>query len=71
MSHNTAAAPTRVTPTSLIDEVMGVFMRGENALFADLARTAWQPQATLASLAGSLAASPLPDRDAADQRDAA
>lgn len=70
MSHDTTAAPTRVTPTSLIDEVMGVFMRGENALFADLARTAWQPQATLASLTGSLASSPLPDRDVA-QRDAA
>lgn len=58
---------TQVTPTSLIDEVLGVLARGEPALFADLAKTAWHPQATLASLAGSLPARPT----FADQRDAA
>ena len=57
----------RITPTSLIDEVIGVLARGEASLFTDLAHAAWQPQATLASLAGSLPG----DRDLADQRDAA
>lgn len=52
-----SASPARiqVTPTSLIDEVMGVLARGESALFADLAQAAWGPQATLGSLTGSLA----------------
>lgn len=45
-----------LTPTTLIDEVMGVLARGETALFADLAQAAWQPQTTLAALTGSLAA---------------
>lgn len=58
---------TPVTPTSLIDEVLDVLARGEAARFADLARTAWQPQATLASLAGSLPTG----SSLADQRDAA
>lgn len=66
MSHP-ATVPTHVTPTSLIDEVMGVLMRGERALFADLAQAAWPPQATLGSLAGSL----LPERGGCEQRDAA
>jgi hypothetical protein len=43
-----------ITPTSLLDEVMDVFQRGESALFADLARATWSPQATLATLTGSL-----------------
>lgn len=57
----------RVTPTSLIDEVIGVLARGETAPFADLAHAAWQPQATLGSLAGSSPTS----RILADSRDAA
>jgi hypothetical protein len=48
--------PTRrpLTPTSLIDEVMSIFARGEYALFADSARATWSPQTTLATLTGSL-----------------
>jgi hypothetical protein len=66
MSRITTATPP-LTPTSLIDEVMGVLARGEAALFADLAQAAWQPQATLASLAGSGCQA----QNAAAQRDAA
>ena len=58
---------TQVTPTRLIDEVLGVLARGEPALFADLAKAAWHPQATLASLAGSLPVGPR----VAEQRDPA
>lgn len=66
MPHTTTAR-SNLTPASLIDEVMGVLARGESALFADLANAAWQPQATLASLAGS-----LPGRDqSSTQRDVA
>ena len=60
-------AKTRVTPTSLIDEVMDVLARGETALYADLAEVAWQSHATLASLTCSLPTG----RNGSDQRDAA
>jgi hypothetical protein len=53
MSHR-PLADRAVTATSLLDEVMDTFQRGESALFADLARATWSPQATLASLTGSL-----------------
>ena len=68
MSHQTAhqaAHQPGVTPTSIIDEVMGLFQRGEDALFAELAQATWGPQATLAALAGSAR------RDSAATRDAA
>jgi len=47
-------APTAVTPTSLIDEMMDHFQRGEASLFADLARATWGPQTRLAAITGSL-----------------
>ena len=49
----------------IFELVMDVLARGETALFADLAQAAWQPQATLGMLTGSL------PRDASCRRDAA
>lgn len=46
--NNADRAPTA---TGLIEEVIDIFQRGENALFADLAHMTWTPQATLAVLA--------------------
>jgi hypothetical protein len=63
MSLNIPARPP-LTPTSLIDEVMSIFARGEKALFRDLAEATWSPQATLATLTGSSCESPLaPEED--------
>lgn len=61
----TPAAPDPVTATSLIDDIMGVLMRGERSLFDELACTVWDPAATLAALAGSGR-----DRDARPARNA-
>jgi hypothetical protein len=44
----------RLTPTSLIDEVMSIFARSEDALLPDSARATWPPRTTLATLTGSL-----------------
>ena len=53
MSH-TATPEPRITQISLLDEVMTILGRGENALFDDLARATWDQHATLADLTGTV-----------------
>jgi hypothetical protein len=42
-----------LTPTTLLDEVMSIFARGKDELFADLARSTFRPDDALAALTGT------------------
>jgi len=60
-------SPPRLTPTTLLDDVMSFLQRGDREHFDGLARATWDPDATLADLTGTLrsATKPQPMRAAA------